>query len=237
MIILRYIILIVLCAIAGVAWSQTVENQLSPGTVEQLKALPTFNNVPKLEELHKAAVKGRNQYQLMVNADNFRMLGLNRISDAAMTKLGTPSKDYLVRLDQLKEYKKGDDPAKLLTDTGIVYYPIVLDDKIRNTVTLAMQQDQWKVVSIGDAVRSQKRSDALRESAKVLNKTVESHFTVRVPGLNLEFEAVIDSSGLLQLTPILDFPEWGLRAGIPEPASTVFLKLVPAAKGDKGLPR
>ena len=233
----KFITFILLSTIACVTWGQPSGKQLSVGTVEQLKALPTFKKVQKLEELHKAAVKGRDQYQMMVTKHNFRALGLNRAADAAKTTLGTPSKDYLVRLDQLKEYKQGDDPEKLLTDTGIVHYPIVLDNKIRSTVTMARQNGQWKAVSIGEAVRAKKRNVALRESAKALHVRAENYFIVRVPALNLEFEAVTDPAGQLQLTPILDFPEWDLRAGTPQPASTVFLKLVPAAKGDKGLPR
>lgn len=236
MIALRFIIIILLCTSAGVAWGQHVGNQPAPGTLEQLRTMPAFRDVPKLEVLHEAAINGRDQYRLMVNAGNFKMLGLDRVADAAMTELGTPSKDYLVRLDKLKEYKSGDDPAKLLSDTGMVHYPLVFDNKTRSTVTVVMQQGEWKIASIGEADRSQKKSIALKESVNRLNKTEDNHFTVRVPALNVEFEAVRDSSNKLQLTPIQDFPEWGLKAGIPEPASDIFLKLVPAAKSHDGLP-
>ena len=233
----HFILFLFLCAAAGAAWGQPADKQLSVGTVEQLKALPAFKNVQKLEDLHKAAVRGRDQYQMMVTPDNFRALGLNRAADAARTTLGTPSREYLIRLDQLKEFKQGDDPAKLLTDTGIVQYPIVLDNKVRSTVSMVQQDGQWKAISIGEAIRSEKRSTALQESAKALNVSADNYFIVRVPGLNLEFEAATDPAGQLQLTPILDFPEWGLRAGTPEPASAVLLRLVPAAKGTKDLPR
>ena len=230
---LIFILLIILCAISGVIIGQP---RPTPGSLEQLRTLPTFRNVPKLEALNEAAIKGRNQYQLMVNSDNFKMMGLNRVEDAAKTKLGTPSKDYMVRLDKLKKYKSGDDPAKLLTYTGKVDYPVVFDSKTISTVTVVMKQGKWKVASIGAANRSLKSSIALKKSVSRLNKTEGEHFTVRVPALNVEFKAVRDSSNILQLTPIQDFPEWGLRAGIPEPASNVFLKLVPSAKGHDGLP-
>jgi hypothetical protein len=242
MTLLRFILLIVLCITVGVAWGQPVERLKvlpgpAPGTLEQLRVLPTFKSVPNLEALHKAALKGIDQYRLMVNVDNLKALGLDQPADATRTELGTPSKDYFVRLDKLKNYKGGDDPEKLLSDTGRVHYPVVLDNEIRSTITIAQYEGEWKVASIGAPNRSEKRSIALKESASRLNKPGEDHFTVRVPALNVEFEAVFDSSNRLQLTPILDFPEWGLKAGVPEPASDVFLRLVTAAKDHDGLPR
>ena len=67
---LIFILLIILCAISGVIIGQP---RPTPGSLEQLRTLPTFRNVPKLEALNEAAIKGRNQYQLMVNCDNFKV--------------------------------------------------------------------------------------------------------------------------------------------------------------------
>lgn len=230
---------VLLATIAAAGWSQqpVAEYAAVPGTIEQLRQLPTFRNVARLEELHQAALVGKNRYRLLVNEDNFKALGLDHPADAANAEFGTPLKDYLVRLDQLKEYKSGEDAAKLLTDTGIVHYPLVLGGKTLSSLALATVDGRWEVVSIGDAVRSAKRSDAVVQSAKALHQAEVSYFTVRIPAFNLEFEAATDAAGVLQLTPIVDSPEWGLQAGVPQPAPSVFLRLVPAAKMHNGMPR
>ncbi|MBI4997889.1 MAG: hypothetical protein HZC22_13555 [Rhodocyclales bacterium] len=235
---LAYVALTLYCAMVAAAWAQEpADLRAAPGTLNQLKALPTFKNVARLDELHTAAVVGKEQYRQLATVRNFRELGLDQASDAVGAELGTPTKDYLVRLDQLKNFKDGDDPATLLTDTGMVHYPVTQGNKIRSSVTLATAAGRWQVVSIGDAQRSQKRSDAQIASAKMLKKAEDSYFVVRIPAFNLEFQGTTDAAGTLQLAPILDSPEWELKTGTPVAAAAIFLKLVPAATKHNGLPR
>ena len=232
----QFLTFVLMCA-AAPAWGQQKEGQhFAPGSVEQLRALTMFKSVPRLNELHRAALAGKERYHLLVDKSNFKALGLAKASDALSAQLGTPSKDYMVRLDGLKTYKSGDDPAKLLTDTGLVHYPLVYANKAVSTVTLAPMENRWEVVSIGDASRSRERSEARVELLKALREERDQGFLVRIPAFNLEFEGAYDNAGKLQLVSINNAPEWGLRTGSPVAAETLFLKLVPAARRFEDVP-
>lgn len=197
---------------------------------------PRFLELAKLPDLVQAAGKGLGQFRSLVDAESFRDLGLADVASAAKAGLGTPKRDFIIRLDALKEFKAGGDIEALLSDTKIVHYPIVIEGKAISSISMVKLEGKWETVSVGDVQRTSLRRRAIDNSVKRFAKTEEDHFIVRIPALNMEFTAFRDRSDALQLASVSDNPMAGLIAGEAEPAAKLIPRLVPLALADDGLP-
>ena len=222
--------------LAGAASSSAAADE-APGSLDQLKELRLFKQLPRVESLHAGALKGRDRYRQLVTAENYGKLGLPTAADAANAQLGTPVRDYLVRLDRLAGYKAGADVDALLTDTHIVHYPLVVGADPRAMVSMSLAKGDWQLVSVGEAQRSARLFGEVRKAAKGVPRAEGDQFSVRIPALLLEFAGSRDAQNALLLTPLQDNERWGLKAGVAEPAGKVFARLAPAAKAHDGLPR
>ncbi len=197
---------------------------------------PRFLDVAKLPDLSAAAGKGLAQFRNLADAESYKDLGLPDLASAAKAGLGTPKRDFIIRLDQLKAYKPGADIEGLLIDTKIVHYPVMVGGKAISSISLANQKGKWNLISVGDAQRTALRKAAIDNSVKRFAKAEEDHFIVRIPALNLEFTAFRDRADALQLASVSDNPMAGLTAGEAEPAAKVLARLLPLALADDGLP-
>jgi hypothetical protein len=197
---------------------------------------PRFLDVAKLPDLGAAAGKGLVQFRGLADKETFKDLGLPDVASAAKAGLGTPKRDFIIRLDALKEFKAGGDIEVLLVDTKIVHYPVVVAGKTVSSISLVNQKGKWDLVSVGDVQRTSLRKAAIDNSSKRFAKAEEEHFIVRVPALNLEFTAFRDRSDALQLASVSDNPMAGLTAGEAEAATKVIARLIPLAVADDGMP-
>jgi hypothetical protein len=197
---------------------------------------PKFTDVAKLQDLSAAAGKGLTQYRGLVDAESYKDLGLPDVASAAKAGLGTPKRDFIIRLDALKAYKPGADIEALLSDTKIVHYPVVVAGKPVSSISLVSQKGNWELISVGDAQRTNLRKAAVDNSVKRFAKAEEDHFIVRVPALNLEFTAFRDRADALQLASLSDNPMAGLTAGEAESADKVLARLLPLALAHDGQP-
>jgi hypothetical protein len=226
-----------LCAaLAGAASSAAAIDEV-PGSLDQLKELRLFKQLPKVESLHAGALKGRDQYRQLVTPENYQKLGLPGADDAVNAQLGTPVRDYLVRLDRLSRYKSGDDVEALLTDTQIVQYPLVVGNDARAMVSMSLAKGDWQLISVGESQRTARLFREVRKAAKGVPRAEGDQFSVRIPALLLEFAGSRDAQNGLLLTPLQDDDHWGLKAGVAEPAGKVFARLAPSARTHDGLPR
>jgi hypothetical protein len=200
-------------------------------------ANPRFTDVAKIPDLAPAAAKGLAAFRaLAADGDTYKDLGLPDAASAGKAALGTPERDFLIRLDALKAYKPGSDPEALLTDTRIIHYPLVVVGKAVSTLDLQNAKGAWAVVGTGDAQRTALRKRAVDASVRRFAKAEADHFIVRIPALNMEFTAFRDANGALQLASVADNPLAGLVAGEAEPATKVLARVQPMALEDDGLP-
>ncbi len=81
----------IVLVVVGAAAALGASPDEAPGSLSQLKALPAFKNVPKLEALHAEALKGLGQYRLLVTQENVDQLGLRTTAEADKAELGTPN--------------------------------------------------------------------------------------------------------------------------------------------------
>ncbi|QQS05304.1 MAG: hypothetical protein IPK50_24035 [Fibrobacterota bacterium] len=156
-------------------------------------------------------------------------------SEHGQAVAGQPMKEYMVRLDALKEFSQDADADDLLVETGNVHIPVLAGGSPKATVCMAKGANGWELVSLGEKRKANLREGAVGLSKRRMLKKQEDHFLVRIPAMNLEFVGTYQHRQLM-LSPIADDAQSGLKAGDIIEAGEVFLKLVPLAKKHEGLP-
>jgi hypothetical protein len=163
----------------------------------------------------------------MVTPDTAEELGFDPNtagSDGAELDKHSPLRVFVVDLNDLRQFKSGNDPEKLLKNPNITIYPITIRGKVRSSVTveLSVTNQKWSAIAWG-------APDLIRGLTN--NRKPESR-VVYIPALNLYFVGGYENMQLV-LTPIRDLRKFKLKAGVWVPARDVFSRLLPAAKSRK----
>jgi hypothetical protein len=194
---------------------------------------PSFTEVGTLSDLSKAAGKALLTAKDIVAEDAAQGSALAPGQTAAPV-LGTPKRDFFIRLDKLRAYQGGSVEG-LLTDSKQVYYPVYVGNRPASTITLVQGKAGWEMTSVGETELTQRRQDAIGKSAKRFARKESDHFIVRIPSLSIEFSAFRNRSGDLQLASVVDNEKYGLTAGEAEDAKAVISRIVPHAREFKEL--
>jgi hypothetical protein len=174
----------------------------------------------------QAAQNGLATLKQIVNANNYAALGFTSPEEVRQARLGDPLQIYQVRLDALRAFNDQTDPQTLLTDVRRTLYPVQAGKRVATSVFVTGSREGWRANELGNAAVAQLVS-RYRHGA--------GEFVVHVPALQSYY--VADRiEGKLVLTPVMDDPRTGFRAGAALPASLVFAGLQKAASGYNGLP-
>lgn len=174
-----------------------------------------------------AAQEGLTTLRQVVNPGNYAALGFGSPDEVRQATLGEPLRIYLVRLDALRAFNRQSDPNKLLEDVRRSLYPVEVSRKVATSIFVSGSHEGWRASELGNAAVARMVS-AFRHGA--------GDFLVYVPALKSYF--VADRiEGRLVLTPIMDDPRTGFKAGETLPADLVFAGLQKAAADYNGLPQ
>jgi hypothetical protein len=199
-------------------------NRDSQTSTGQAQETPTFTDA------QSAANQSLATFRKLVNAQNYKELGFESADEVANAALGQPLRTSMVKLDQLKAYKAGDDPNRLLSDANQVHYPVTVQNNVRSAISIEQSNGKWKATGYGPANLAKQiaraRGNASADTEQIL---------VHVAPFNLYF-AGQRANGRLMLTPVGDYSSFNLRAGATMPAEEVFAALVPFAQKYNGLP-
>ncbi len=169
---------------------------------------------------------------VLVTRENYRALGFDNLQEVRSATLGTPIRQFMIRLDELQKYDSGTDPARLLHSTETLTYPVKVQDRTKSSLTVRNQNGRWESESFGGPSYAR----LLTETRDRLAADGSSElFEVRVPALNLAFVGQ-QRGGQLFLAPIQDEPRFKLERGKTLPAQEVLQALQPAAREHNGLP-
>ena len=199
--------------------------QGSNSTSDQGQEEPTFTDA------QSAANQALVTFRKLVNAQNYKELGFESADEVANASLGAPLSTAMVNLEQLKAYKAGDDPNRLLNNLDKVYYPVAVQNAVRSTITVEQLNGRWRATGFGPANLA-KQIDSARKIAANANAQQQ---LVHVAPFNLYFVAN-RVEGKLMLTPVADYSTYNLKAGATLSADQVFNALVPFAQQYNGLP-
>jgi hypothetical protein len=207
-----------------------------------LSVLPSFgqfsamsSSQPQLEKAAALARKSLGDLSQVARKIDIKSIGFDDQKQVGEAKLGVPISDYLIRLDELKEYPVGRPATELMHATGRLLYPLEVGGKARSAVTLSLSQENWQLESFGSANQISMVTGLREALARKEGRTAQELFQVRVPALQLLFVG-FERSSKIYLAPLFNMPSYGLKKGETYQAEKVLERLVEAAKWHNGDP-
>lgn len=188
-----------------------------------------------LRKIQKVASEALVTLSELVTKENCKAMGFKSLSEARTAKLGEHLQVFIVRLDQLQKYKPGSDPDKILSGGDRVIYPVTVEEQVRSSIVVEKVKEHWNATSFGGSNQIKMLTKMRKACSDSTSLPISSYFTVQVLALNLYFIAH-RTNDVLMLTPLLDDPSYGFKAGKTMLADEVFGAILPAAKRHDGLP-
>lgn len=192
-------------------------------------------SLPQLEKAAATAKASLRELEVIAQQVDPRSLGFEQKEQIKAATLGTPVVDYMIRLDELKEYRLGRPAAELLKATGRLLYPLVVNGSPRSSVVLTSKGEGWAVESFGATGQTKMFAKIRKQVAAETKGATSELFQVRVPALQLMFVGS-EQNGQLFFTPLYNMPMYGLKEGQSYRAEDVVEKLLPAARQHNGDP-
>jgi hypothetical protein len=187
-----------------------------------------------LEGARRAARDALGTFAQLVTPRNARDMGFEKPEEVRSATVGAPLPEYQIRLDELQGYAAGTNPGRLLHESGLYLFPVLVGEQVRSSLSIQHERGAFKAVAFGAPAFMRRASDVVARIPDAAERRAQA-VLVRVPALNVFFVAYQDGEKLL-FASVLDDPRFDLKAGEPLPAEKVLERLVPAAKEHKGLP-
>ncbi|MBV9783871.1 MAG: hypothetical protein JO264_08630 [Acidisphaera sp.] len=174
-----------------------------------------------------AAQQGLATFRSLVTPQNYRGLGFASPDDIGRAELGTPLPFYRIELEALRRYTPNTPAQDLLVNAQRSLYPVMVDGRVASSIFVTGHNDGWRATDFGNA-------DLARATSAM--RRVPSDIVVQIPAAKLTFIARGQGADMT-LTPVMDDPRFGFRAGQALPASRV-LPIVQRGMADyNGLPQ
>jgi hypothetical protein len=160
---------------------------------------------------------------------NVTAFGFKSLQEAQSARVDTPFQVRIIGLRELKDYKAGSGPKSVLTDPGILWFPVMVDDEFKTKLELVRQGNEWIPGEFGD-VRSALEVSAVSVKLKDLlrSKGVQDTYAtslVQIPALLATFLYVESSKGEFLIPAMLNPERYKLENGIVYSADKVLKTL------------
>jgi hypothetical protein len=169
----------------------------------------------------------------VVNDQNFQTFGLTSKDQLKSLKAGKQYNKYMIGLNDIKNYKSGEDVETIIKELPSVEVPLVDETgKIQTSIEFVKNNGKWETSGFGlssDLV-SVRNMQSARSAASITNGRL-----IRIPALRVSFIALTASTGLTFIA-LQNNESLGFKQGEAILASNAILKLVPVAKQYNGLP-
>jgi len=191
-------------------------------TGDSLKGVPSGTGYPTPKDAAEAALKG------LSPEAGFREMGFEPGAKTADATLADPLPEMMIRLDEAAAYKPGQDPAKLLHDTGTFLVPVAVGGRVQSGITVVKgEKGGFTTAAVGNQWLASNASQRVKGAPGAPKP--EKPTLVRVPALRMAFLGR-QEKGRLVFQALGDYPELKLKSGESAPAATVFELMAPVAK-------
>lgn len=171
----------------------------------------------------------------LVSLSTYQKLGFTSIAEAQSAVLGVPVARYMVALRSLQAFNPSVDPKKLVVNSSGALYPVEVRGSTRSSIDFYNRAGAWHAEVFGRPNVIRALEVARQRDTLATHTSLGDYGLVAIPALGLSFLSV-DTIGGLFLIPIFDNPTLGFQAGTRMSAQQVFLRLVPLARRNNGLP-
>ena len=170
-------------------------------------------------------------FSKLVTNENAKDFGLQSPDQLKTLKEGPQFKKYMIGLDDIKNYKAGDDVGKMVKELSSVEVTLVDGaGKIQTSIEFDKNKDKWQATGFGatDAVRS-------LSNVQVSDSAMKTGMLVRIPALRTNFIGVNSASGL-NFIVLENNENLRLEKGQTISAADALSRLVVVANQYNGLP-
>lgn len=219
-----------------ITWTGTISDDPETGTPRDHAASPPHPvNTRRLEsQAATVAHQSLATFPALVNERNYRALGFGSPGQARDARVGKALIVYTVLLDELRDYRPGNATA-ILKEYGKIIYPVTAGETGLSGMVLNLRDGRWQTDRYGDAALIRLITRTQRSSVEHLRGALPEYSLVEMPlGPNFYFVSHLETNQWM-LTPLLDDPRAGLKAGQDQPADRVFSVLAPVARATRGL--
>ena len=190
-------------------------------TADSLKGTPAGASFATPKAAATAALQG-----LSPDA-GFREMGFEPGAKLTDATLDDPLPELMIRLDEAAAYKAGQDPAKLLHDTGAFLVPVSVGGRVQSGITVVKNEKGFTTAQVGHQWLATTASQQVKGAPGAAKP--EKPTLVRVPALRMSFLGR-QEKGKTIFQAIGDYPDLKLKSGDSLPAATVLERIVPLAK-------
>lgn len=187
------------------------------------------------KEVIGAASRSLGTLNKLVTEQNFKNMGFESAAEVKSATIGDPLPVFMVQLDELRAYKKGADPNRLLKALDKAIIPVAVNGQVRSSITVEKSKGEWKGMSFGAPNLTRALAKVQMESAAASHVPTDAYFVVHIAALNAYYLGH-RANNKLMLTTIIDDPSLKQPAGKTMPAEEVFSLLSPIARQYNGLP-
>ena len=186
-----------------------------------------------IKEINNVAQQSLSVLAQLVTETNYRTLGFESASEAKAARAESPFPIYMVRLDSLRAFTRGSDPAALLTPLDKAIVPLSVQGEVRSSVTVELRGSKWTAEGFGSPKLARALSKARKDASA--SAPADSYFAVHVAALNSYFLGH-RAGGRLMLTTVVDDANLKLPAGRTLAAEEIFATLATVAQQHNDLP-
>jgi hypothetical protein len=171
----------------------------------------------------------------LVDSKNINQFGLTNIAELKSLKAGKQFKKYMIGLDEIENFKQGNDVRQIIKGYPSVEVALVNDSgKIRTSIEFVKKKGNWITTGYGSTPELLILSNAQKDYG---NSFVNQGDLIRIPALMITFLAIPSATANGIVFIILEnYPRLKLTKGQKLPASKIIEMLVPLAKRHNGLP-
>ena len=189
----------------------------------------------EMEEPTREAQEALVTFRQLINERNFQAMGFESVEQVANAALGVPMQEFMVRLDELQDYTPDRDPNSLIRETGRLTYPVLVEGRVRSSLTLENRGGVWVQVAYGAPARTRLIEDLRSQLANRQGREKAKYIEVSVPALKVTFVGSIDQ-GRLYVSPLSDDPRFEFERATVLDASEAFGSMVQTAREREDVP-
>jgi len=169
----------------------------------------------------------------LVDSQHVGQFGLASVAELNSLKPGRQFINYMIGLDDLRNYKTGDDVSKLIKEYPSIEVALVNDaGKIRTSIEFVQRDGKWEASGYG----STSEFILLSYSQTTVGENIVNNGNlVRIPSLGVSFLSVRSRTGT-DFISLQDNEQLKLGRGQRMSASEAISKLVPFARKHNGQP-
>ncbi len=179
---------------------------------------------------------GKARFLKLLNKENFRRLGFDTVPHAADIKFLEGLPESFIPVEEIRALNPSAALEPRHWEVNRIVYPVVIGGRVRSSMTTALVNGNWKVVSYGQVPLTRTVMAARFKSlnAAELNSAPFQYRIVTIFGLNEQFIGAFPTDARRPFLLIPTRPRNGLAVGVPQDGRSMLMSLRPAALALRG---